>query len=167
MKVCKFNLHVLPIKEIEQAVISLAPESYAVIVCSNYEYNFKRAECARHWLGMTFADLTDSARPDTFKPEHGMILRRFLENLPDDVTDLFICCESGESRSPAVAAALMLASGRKDKEIWQNPHYHPNQSVFQLVCRSFGVFMPSVFVWFRTRMNRTALHKEISDKRIR
>ena len=57
-----------------------------------------------------------------------------------DLTDaLYICCDAGESRSPAVAAAIMRYQGADDVKIWKNPHYHPNMHVFLRLCEALGV----------------------------
>ena len=64
---------------------------------------------------------------------------RFLRQLPKSVTDLYVCCSKGGSRSPAVAAAVLRMSGRSDKAVWDNPYYVPNWLVYQSLVKNGGV----------------------------
>ena len=51
-----------------------------------------------------------------------------------DKVDVFICqCEYGQSRSAAVAAAIMEYRDRNGIEIFANDNYYPNKLVFRKV----------------------------------
>lgn len=60
----------------------------------------------------------------------------FVKNLEADV---LYCCDAGESRSPAVAVAVMRYFGLDDMQVWQNPHYHPNMLVFAMLMDAFNL----------------------------
>ena len=50
--------------------------------------------------------------------------------------DLLICqCEHGQSRSAAIAAAIMEYESRKGIEIFANDWYYPNKSLFRKVLK--------------------------------
>lgn len=57
----------------------------------------------------------------------------FYHGLPAD-TDILICqCEFGQSRSAAVAAAIMEYKAKKGIEVFSNDKYYPNKLVFRKV----------------------------------
>ncbi len=58
-------------------------------------------------------------------------VKEFVENLDDNITDLLFCCNSGEYRSAALAAAYMRYFGMDEMSVWKNPHYHPNSLVYK------------------------------------
>ena len=74
-----------------------------------------------------------SCNPHRFKPIHAELIYEFFRSIPDGA-DLFVCCDAGESRSAAIAAALKVAQGESDAEIWNSPEYHPNPLVYR-TCR--------------------------------
>ena len=51
---------------------------------------------------------------------------------------IYCSCDAGESRSPAVAAAVMRYLGMDDMKIWKNLHYHPNMLVFVMLSAGLG-----------------------------
>lgn len=53
-----------------------------------------------------------------------------------DSVDLLICqCEHGQSRSAAIAAAIMEYESRKGIEVFANDWYYPNKSLFRKVLK--------------------------------
>ena len=159
-----FTFHVLPVRAITSDTVNLPPERYAMILCSTHIERLKKAaQCAENCLIADFADLTDPTRSDTFHPEHAQGIKQFVASLSPQVTDLFICCDHGESRSPAIMAALLLASGKSDHRVWSNPHYHPNPLVFRELCIAFGIFMPEWKVRARVRINEEAFHNTVTN----
>lgn len=79
----------------------------------------------------------------------------------DANTDLFVCCDSGESRSSAIAASILLAVGKTDCDIWESTDYHPNQLVFGKMCRTLGVDLSEEAIQKRKEVNNAALHEAI------
>ena len=85
-----------------------------------------------------------------------IVIIKFISNLPECITDLYICCSKGGSRSTGCAAALMLMSNRSDDDVWKNPYYTPNYLVFRELCREFGIDMSDEAVSDRLRINDEA-----------
>lgn len=89
---------------------------------------------------VTFSlDTIDKDNEGSFQRQHAEIIKSFLFSLPQETTDLFICCDGGDSRSPAVAAAIMRFIGRDEQKVWMNPYYTPNILVYFVLCRGFGI----------------------------
>ena len=103
---------------------------------------------------MPFADVEVKNAFNAINGAHARAIIRFLRNLPDEVTDLYIFCSKGGSRSPAVAAAVLRMSGRSDRPVWENPFYVPNSLVYQTICHEFGLFAPDWYVKRLVELNR-------------
>lgn len=102
---------------------------------------------------MPFADIEEPDNPFAIRGAHARAIIRFLRQLPDEVTDLYVCCSKGGSRSPAVAAAILRMSGRNDDVVWKNPFYVLNKLVYQVICREFGLFAPKWYVKHKAELN--------------
>ena len=60
-------------------------------------------------------------------------IKSFVDRNKNKVTQIIIHCEAGVSRSPAIAAAVMLLLNQSDNEIWNNPKFCPNEHCFVLM----------------------------------
>ena len=78
-----------------------------------------------------------------------------------DVDTLYCCCDAGQSRSPAVAAAVMRYFGLDDMQIWENPHYHPNMLVFEMLAGALGAAVSDEEKDFRFYTNQKAFRDAI------
>jgi len=66
-------------------------------------------------------------------------IKDFIDSVLNDYEQLYICCDSGESRSAAIAAATYMNLGFSDKSIWKNCKYHPNKLVYKVMCMEYGI----------------------------
>lgn len=55
----------------------------------------------------------------------------------DDIQNVIVHCEAGVSRSAGCCAALMLACNGSDMEIFSNPVFCPNMTVYRTVLNTF------------------------------
>lgn len=155
----KFTIHILAITAIESDTFDLLPERNAIIVCgrriSKYVYKCKNENI----LILDFADVEDKNCLGAFNTAHARKIISFVRNVSDEVTDLYICCSKGGSRSPAVAAALLRMSGRSDKDVWRNPYYVPNTLVYYRLCKEYGLVFSAVFVRLRKYINNLSFRR--------
>ena len=79
-----------------------------------------------------------------------------------DFGRLYVCCDSGESRSTAMAAAILKYYGKSDKEIWTNPHYHPNLLVYRKQLYAFGIKAGKLRLKYLKHINNRALKRVIN-----
>ena len=118
------------------AALRPLPEGCAAVICCQ-----TLPELSRHpglqVLHIPFGDVTDPARPDAFREAYGRRIREFADRVP--ARRLYCCCDSGESRSAAVAAALSRYLGRDETAFWLEPKLHPNPLVYRLLCRACGL----------------------------
>ena len=113
---------------------------------------------------MDFPDVTDGRRAGAFDRAHAEQILCFVRGLSAQVSDVYVCCEQGYSRSPAVAAALLRMTGRSDRDVWRNPYYQPNPLVYRRLCRASGLFTPRLAVRHKTRVNKRAYQRAQSGK---
>ena len=125
------NILISPIKA---CIWEIQTSTAYYILCSSYAVN----NSSPNAMELHFFDTTNTNNPFCFSPSHAsMILEFFLSTPPD--ADIFVCCDSGESRSAAIAAALKLYQGESDYSIWHSKEYHPNTLVYDICCDTFGI----------------------------
>ena len=99
---------------------------------------------------LKFLDITDARSNMAINEEQAKAVCDFAKKAyKKGISDLYVCCDSGESRSAAVAAAItrFYSKGRsyrfiiakEEKKIWSNPAYHPNTYVYKMVCSAFSM----------------------------
>ena len=154
-----YVIHILAVPALTRDVFDLPPENTAVILCTDRTNRYIRELPEENTLTVSFPDMENRNYPGAFNENHARRIITFLESLSDDVSDVYICCSQGISRSPAVAAALLRSSGRSDAPVWENPFYTPNALVYFRLCRESGVFITRFSVWKRTVCNRKACRK--------
>lgn len=116
-------------------------------------------------LIIDFPDVEDRRYPGAFNGAHARRIITFVNNLPSNVTDLYVCCSKGGSRSPAVAAALLRAFGRSDDCIWKNPFYSPNTLVYYWLCRELQLSISKIRVKYLTYINNKAFRDAQAGKK--
>ena len=151
----KFVIHILPIKALESSTIEHRDKS-ALIACSSRTVRLKRAVYSNNFCAVSFADVSSPDQHNAMQEGHALLIRNFILGLKDEITDLYICCDSAESRSPAIAAAILTVSGLPDDCVWKNPFYAPNVLVYQRTCNAFGVNIPKRLIDEKKQINEQA-----------
>ena len=95
-----------------------------------------------------------------FQNHHANSIVSFLSRT-DANEDVFVCCDSGQSRSAAIAAAVLLAIGETDQNIWNSTEYHPNLLVFRKMCVALGLDISEEEMLKRKGTNDAAIHEAI------
>ena len=83
----------------------------------------------------------------------------------DRIDTLLVCCDAGQSRSAAIAAAISRYLGQDEWQIWDNPRYRPNPLVYQLTCKALGIRVWTPALRYRVRRNARALQNAIRSAR--
>jgi hypothetical protein len=158
-KIKRYIIHILAIPAIGPDVLDIPMSKCAIIVCAERYNKYMDLFPEIQKCIVPFADVEDKRHPMAIRGAHARLIIRFLRNLPEEVTDLYVCCSKGGSRSPAVAAAVLRMSGRSDKIVWENPFYVPNRLVYQVICKEFGLFAPNWYVKQLVKLNRQCYMK--------
>lgn len=163
---CKISLriHVLPIKGLSDEILEDISTS-AVIAISSVPERFRRVGFYNCCV-LSFQDIENPNMKDAFSINHALLIKKFILELPINTRDLYICCDSGESRSPAIAAALLTVSNRSDERVWNNPFYKPNLLVYRVMCRVFGKIISEEELIAKKKQNEEALARTIRNGRV-
>lgn len=108
-----------------------------------------------------YEDLDYECPGRSFSQTDTVAFAEFTKSLSNDVDILYCCCDAGESRSPAVAAAAMRYFGLDDMQVWRNPHYHPNMLVFEMLAGALGVAVSDEEKDFRLYINQKVFRDAI------
>jgi len=136
-----YRIHIYPIKGLTEDMLDQY-ELPALIICSSRVSRLVKALFADDFCAVSFLDTIDVNDEGAMQPQHADTILSFLYSLdssPEKITDLFICCDGGDSRSPAIAAAIQRFLGKDDRAVWENPFYTPNILVYYRMCRAFGI----------------------------
>lgn len=158
-----YRPHILPLGRLQEktTAAALAPESYAVVAFSSYPERLSAAAGGHlHFLALPVDDIP-TRTGNYFQEKHAASIRDFLLSLPGEVGSLFFCCDSGESRSSACAAAVLRAMGVSDAVVWENPKYHPNRLVYAETCRAFGIPVTEQEIAAREAANEEAFRRAV------
>lgn len=157
------HIHISPIKEFYLRVTEMRdPSKVAAVLCTTSNLDTVKIEGIQY-LHVPFADVTSEARPDAFKIEQAVQIRSFLDDV-HEATDLYFCCDSGESRSAALAAAWMHYSNQDEMRIWKNTKFHPNELVYYLQSVACGLPITREDALELAEFNRALFHKAISHQ---
>lgn len=159
----RFKIQICPIKEMYLIAKHINLDNAAVIMCSSYHIDDEKVCGIKNKLCLEFDDTTIIRSPRAFNIDIAKRIRTFIDSLGKEITVLYICCNSGESRSTALSAAIMRYVKMSDKDIWENPYYHPNPLVYKLQCKAFGIFVSKLGTQKRVRMNEKALRRKMNS----
>ena len=156
-----YRIHIYPIKGLTEDMLDQY-EFPALIICSSRVSRLVKALFADDFCAVSFLDTIDVNDEGAMQPQHADTILSFLYSLDSStkkVTDLFICCDGGDSRSPAIAAAILRLLGKDDRAVWENPFYTPNILVYYRMCRASGISVSWEEVLKLRQLNEEAYRK--------
>lgn len=157
-------IHICSIKKFYLRAAEMADHSSVVaVLCTTGSIDSSKLSDIQY-LHVSFADVTDEARPDAFQIEQARQIRAFLDNQKETM-ELYFCCDSGESRSTALAAAWMHYSEQDEMKIWKNIKYHPNELVYYIQSVACGLPITKEDAHELVDYNRLLFHNAISKQR--
>ena len=115
-------------------------------------------------LILDVCDTVNERDPKVFTEAHGRAVTAFLEK-NKTAGRICVCCDSGQSRSTAMAAAIVRYFGGDDLFIWEDPHYHPNTVVYGRQLAAFGTEVSGEELAWRSSVSEEALHAAIRRSR--
>ena len=152
------TIQICPIKRLYQLLAEGTAGKCGAIISSS-----SRIDTAKlfgiFFVFRQYEDLDYECPGRSFSQTDAAVFADFIKNLEADV--LYCCCDAGESRSPAVAAAVMRYFGLDDLQIWRNPHYHPNLLVFEMLAAALGAAVSDEEKDFRFYTNQKAFRDAV------
>lgn len=86
-------------------------------------------------LILQFADTEEANKIDAFSCIDARRILSIIDLFPFE--DIFVACDAGESRSPAIVAGLLMIAGMDDNYIWKSKDYRPNVHVYRTILECF------------------------------
>ncbi|MBQ9968293.1 MAG: hypothetical protein IJO88_06190 [Oscillospiraceae bacterium] len=109
-------------------------------------------------------DTLNARDPKVFTEEHGRQVLAFLQR-NKNAGRICVSCDSGQSRSTAMAAAIVRYFGGDDLFIWEDPRYHPNTVVYRRQLAAFGMDISTEELARLRRLSDEALSAAIRKSR--
>lgn len=131
MFVLDFKIEIQPLKWLYYNLEN-DDRNVCAIIASSYDVRADKLTKLKSKLILSYNDIIDSNNASSFNKSIAGEINSYINNLKSDIEVLYVCCDSGESRSSAIAAAITRFYWKDDMEIWSNPHYHPNPLVYKL-----------------------------------
>lgn len=101
----------------------------------------------------------------SLSPDAALQFARFIRQLSGETRRIYCSCDSGMSRSSAIACAVHRYFGLDDLRIWENPHYQPNLLVFSMVTSALEIPVSDLELDALFETNRRALSAAIRAHR--
>ena len=158
------KLRICPIKRLFSVLETLEnKDDIAAIICTTEPVPKAKLSGIR-CVHVSFSDITASKRFDAFRPEKAHRIKRFVKNLKD-TNVLYVCCDSGESRSAAIAAAILRYWGKDEMAIWRNVRFRPNPLVYHLQSKAFKCPSSKLRAVLLSKYNKWLFRKQIKMQR--
>lgn len=158
-----YEIMICPIKQLYQYAEDGDMSDVAILAVSSYDIEQENLKAFCNTLCLNFADVSNGKDFSAMSNDVAMKIADYIKNLPKQLDTLFVCCDSGESRSTAMAATIMRHNGMDEMKIWKNPHYHPNPLVYKLLCNAFGFQVSDEDVAEKVAINNKALLDAINS----
>lgn len=159
------NIKILSIKEFSLMVQENDKlDKTAAILISSYDDILKKLFCNVNAIKVVFED-TIILGERSFNLRLAKKIHNFVDDIFSDCEYLYICCDSGQSRSAAIAAAMYRYLGLKDKNIWKDYKYHPNKLVYKYMCREYGIRVSNLRIKYYCWLNNISLKNKIKSAR--
>ena len=150
------KIRILNRQAIEKLANGRFPEKTAVISITDYGYDFAELKYKPNYLlQLNFDDIDGDVFVDEFgrqptdeerlniEAKYHMLSDEQAEQIADfyrsvyDKVEVIICqCEHGQSRSAAIAAAILEYRSRKGIAIFADDRYYPNKIIFKKVLKA-------------------------------
>ena len=153
------RIEICPIKGLYRSLADGVAEGCGAILSSASVVDEARLEGLDYVLRQ-YEDLDYECPGRSFSDEAAEAFVVYLKSHPA-LDTLYCCCDAGESRSPAVAAAVLRYWGRDDLPIWSDPHYHPNMLVFEKLMTALGMPVTDEEKDFLIYINRKAFRDAV------
>lgn len=154
------TIQICSIKRLYQILANGNTKKCGAIISSASEIDIEKVHCIPY-VFRQYEDLDYECPGRSFSQSDAAAFAEFTKHLTNGVDTLYCCCDAGESRSPAVTAAVMRYFGLDDMQVWRNPHYHPNMLVFEMLTTVLGIAVSNEEIDFRFYTNQKVFQDAI------
>lgn len=155
------ELRVASIKEAKRSLKKLNLSNIKAIIISSYKDDIEILS-NENKLILEFDDLNYQTEK-SFNKSLAKKIKEYIDKIDMDKSKLYVCCDSGESRSSAVAACILRKYGEDENIIWKDASFHPNILVYSILCEELGLKNSKIRLKYKTYINNKALRKKINS----
>ena len=155
------ELRVTSIKEAKRNLRTLNLSNVKAIIISSYNDDIEIIP-SKNTLLIEFDDLNYQSQ-NSFNKNLARKIKEFIDKIDFAKNKLYICCDSGESRSSAVAACILRKYGEDENVIWKDNSYHPNILVYRILCEELGLKNSRIRLRYKAYINNKALQNKINS----
>ena len=157
------EVRVSSINKAKQDLEKLDLDNIKVIIASSYNNDLENVS-SNNKLIMHFDDI-NKEQVNSFNKELAKKINDFVTDIDFEKYKLYICCDSGISRSSAIAAAILRKYDEDENLIWKDYNFQPNIFVYKTLCDEFKLNNTSFGLKHKENINRRVLKKKISQSR--
>lgn len=127
------SIQIYPIRQLYEILANAPhhPGNAVAILCSSYEVQDSRIPIPH--IVEIFDDVDQDIPGRSLSREAALRISPFIKQIDSEIETVYVCCDSGMSRSSAISAVVHRYFAISDKDIWESPHYHPNPFVFRMI----------------------------------
>lgn len=158
-------IKICSIKKLKYIFDDVDCTTVGAILCSSYHIYKSEFESLNSFIAFGFDDIFVVGE-SSFNSKIANDIKNYVDGLSKQIEILYVFCDSGESISTALAAAITRYIGEKDWYIWNNPQYHPNLLVYRIQCEVFGLKISKLKIRRLVHANDIALKRAIKKVNI-
>lgn len=156
------EIRVLSIKEAKEKLKNNT-NCIKAIIATSYDNDIEEIS-ENDKLILKFDDITNQ-NENSFNANLAKKVHSFIDKINFEKYQLYICCDSGVSRSSAIAAAILRKYSENENSIWEDYNLKPNLLVYKILCDEFKLKNTSMGLKRREKVNIKALTKQINKAR--
>ena len=157
------EVKVSSIKQAKAELKSIKTENVKLIIASSYNDDIDNVK-SENKLVLQFDDIT-TVNQKSINKDIARRINMFISNIDFNKENLYVCCDSGVSRSAAIAAAILRKYKQNENIIWKNYYYQPNILVYKTLCDEFDLRNSPLTLKYKVTINKKALKKKIRESR--
>ena len=155
-------IKICPIKQL-YGILAQEEHPHSVAVLSS-SFDVRESRVPIPHIVEIFDDVDREIPGRSLSAEAAQRIAHFIKNVGPEIETVYVCCDSGISRSSAIAAAVCRYFGISDSPIWENPKYQPNPLVFHLLGESLGLSISDELLDILIDTNRSAFRNAVKRK---
>jgi predicted protein tyrosine phosphatase len=155
-------IRICPIKQL-YGILAQEEHPHSVAVLSS-SFDVRESRVPIPHIVEIFDDVDREIPGRSLSAEAAQRIAHFIKNVGPEIETVYVCCDSGISRSSAIAAAVCRYFGISDSSIWENPKYQPNPLVFHLLGESLGLSISDELLDILIYTNRSAFRNAVKRK---
>lgn len=154
---------VLSIKEAKEKIKNSNTDYIKLIIATSYDDDIEKI-AKNNKLILKFDDIINQNR-NSFNANLAKKIHKFIDGINFEEYQLYICCDSGISRSSAIAAAILRKYNEDENVIWKDYNFKPNLLVYKILCDEFELKNTILGLRRKEKINIKALKKQIDKMR--